>query len=167
MKYFINNFLIYSIVGFLVELSVKTLFFPNMDSGILNGPWLPIYGIGAVTIIIVTKKINKKLNANKFIKITTTLLIIMISMSILELIGGLIIQFAFGEVFWDYSKEKFHFGHFVSLKMTLIWGVASLIFTYLLKALSDKMIKKIPTLVTVVVFIIFLIDVLITFIKAF
>ena len=51
--YYINSFLIYSIIGFLLETTLKTFFIKGMNNGILYGPWIPVYGIGSVLIIII------------------------------------------------------------------------------------------------------------------
>ena len=53
MLYYINSFLIYSIIGFLLETTLKTFFIKGMNNGILYGPWIPVYGIGSVLIIII------------------------------------------------------------------------------------------------------------------
>ena len=56
--YYIKYFFITSILGFFLETIVCT----NYESGILYGPWTPIYGIGSIIIIYVSDKILKKKN---------------------------------------------------------------------------------------------------------
>jgi len=69
----------------------------------------------------------------------------------------------FHKVFWDYSNFKFHFGHYISLEMSALWGILSILFLYFVKPWMDKIIKKIPKWLTIFVFLIFLVDVFITF----
>ncbi len=52
--YYINYFFIYSIFGFLFEMGVDYIRKTFFDSGILYGPWTPIYGIGADIILVLS-----------------------------------------------------------------------------------------------------------------
>ena len=167
IKYYINTFLIYSFVGFLIEMTAKLLFFPDMESGILRGPWLPIYGLGAVIIVFVSRYITKKVNINKWGRLVLILLTVMLLVTILEYLGGNLIEFVFDKTFWDYSHMKFNFGSYISLEMTLVWGLASLLFLYIAKPLTDKFIEKIPIWITTLAFIFFLSDLIATFVKGF
>lgn len=90
--------------------------------------------------------------------------VVAIVLSFLEALGGVLIEKIFGEVFWDYSSQKFHIGHYISLEMTLVWGVASVIFIYVINPLLDGLIKKIPTWVTIIFIILFIFDCTKTFI---
>ena len=58
---------------------------------------------------------------------------------------------------------KFHIGNYISLEMAIIWGISSLVVSYLIKPLFDKWIKKIPKCITWILIILFVIDCLITF----
>ena len=60
---------------------------------------------------------------------------------------------------------KFNFGHYISLEISLIWGVMSLVIIYVVKPVLDKLIKKIPSIVTYLVLGIFIIDFIITLIS--
>ena len=68
----------------------------------------------------------------------------------------------FNIVLWDYSNHKFNFGKFISLKMLIIWGISSLLFIVFLKEKSDKIVKKIPRIVSWILIILFFIDLLLT-----
>ena len=70
--YYTNYFFICSILGFLLETCFYTLFKWDGGSGILYGPWTPVYGIGAIIIIIFFDFIFK------IPKIITYILIILI-----------------------------------------------------------------------------------------
>ena len=81
-----------------------------------------------------------------------------IVLSTLEALGGVLIEKLFGTVFWNYSQQKFHIGHYISLEMTLVWGVASVIFIYIIHPLLKGLIKKIPVWLTILLIILFLMD---------
>lgn len=158
MKYYVNTFLIYSFVGFLIETTMKYLFNPGINNGSLRGPWIPIYGLGACIIIFIMRLVFNRFKVSRPIKIILVFLISTITLSILELIGGYLMQMLTGKVFWDYSNFKFHIGHYIALEISLIWGILSMVLIYLVKPFMDKFIKKIPSIVTYLVFGVFLID---------
>ena len=164
MKYYIKYFIIYSIIGYILETSIKYLFNPSMHNGSLYGPWIPIYGLGTCLIIIIMRLVFNRFKINRINKIILVFIISMISLTLLEFIGGHLIHFITGKVFWDYSKMKFNIGKYISLEISLVWGIMSLIIIYIIKPIIDKVIKKIPSTITYLVFIFFLIDLIISFI---
>ena len=165
MKYYINNFLIYAIIGFFIETIMKYLFYPSMNNGSLYGPWIPVYGLGVCLIIFIMRLVFNRIKVNRIIKIILVFFISIITLTLLELIGGYLIEFLTGKVFWDYSKLKFNIGHYIALEISLIWGIMSLILIYIIKPLTDKVIKKIPSIITYLVLFIFLFDLVISFIN--
>lgn len=74
------------------------------------------------------------------------------------------IEKIFNVVFWDYSSQRFHIGHYISLEMTIVWGISSIIFVYIIHPLLDKLIKKVPFWATILLTVLFLFDITKTFI---
>ncbi len=165
LTYYINIFLVYSIIGFIIETTLKTFFFKHMNNGIMYGPWIPVYGLGSVLIIIIMRLVFNRFKVPRWLKIVLVFIISMIVLSLIELLGGILIEKIFNKVFWDYSDLKFNIGHYIALEISLIWGVMSLVVVYIIKPLLDKIIKKIPSIITYLVLFIFLIDAVITFLK--
>lgn len=165
MKYYINTFLIYSVFGYIIETFLKTFFFKGMNNGIMYGPWIPVYGLGCCLIIFIMRFVFNRIKVNRLSKIFLLFLISMIILSVLELLGGILVEAISGEVFWDYSDLKFNFGHYIALEISLIWGIMSLVIIYIIKPVIDKFIKKIPSFVTYLVLFIFLLDLVYTFIS--
>lgn len=163
--YYINVFIIYSMLGYAIETTIKTLFKNDMNNGIMFGPWVPVYGLGCVLIIIIMRFVFNRIKVNRFFKILLVFILSMLILTILEFLGGILIEKISGEVFWDYSKMKFNFGHYIALEVSLIWGIMSLILIYVIKPFVDKIIKKIPNILTYLVSTIFLIDSIITFLS--
>jgi uncharacterized membrane protein len=120
--------------------------------------------MGAVLIIFMTRLVFHKLEESKLKKIIVTFLFVTITLTIIELLGGILIEKVFDEVFWDYTHHRFSMGPYISLEMSILWGVVSLLFSYIIKPKIDPLIKKIPILITILVLIIFLIDLIKTFI---
>lgn len=90
----------------------------------------------------------------------------MVVLTGLEFLGGILIEKIFNQVFWDYRYLKFNFGKYVALEITLIWGIFSLAFIYILKPLFEKFINKIPRWLTILVSVIMVIDFIFTLIEA-
>ena len=167
MNYYINMFFICSFFGYVMETILKTFFFKGMNNGILFGPLIPVYGLGAVLIIFIMRFVFNRLNISRWIKVILLFVCSMIILTVLELVGGMLIEEFTGKIFWDYSFLKFNIGHYIALEISLVWGVFSLVFVYILKPLVDKIIKKIPRWVTILVLVLFFVDVIISCLSIF
>lgn len=165
MKYYLNCFLFYSIFGYLLETTLKTFVFKGMNNGIMFGPWIPVYGLGCCIIIFIMRFVFNRVKVNRIVKIFLLFFISMIILTLLELLGGVLIEAISGKVFWDYSDLKFNFGHYIALEISLVWGIMSLVVTYFIKPFMDKIIKKIPDYLTYLVFSLFIIDLVYTFVN--
>ena len=163
--YYLNTFLIYSILGFLLE-TIRSFFVNSkFTSGIMYGPWTPIYGLGIVLVILITNYLFSHLHLSRWIETLITFIIITLVLTLLEWIGGVLIEKIFHVVFWDYSKEVLSIGKYISLSKSLIWGVGSIIFIYVLKPLLEGVIKRVPVPVTVILTLLMLSDLILTFVN--
>lgn len=157
--YYFNYFFVMSMIGHFIEL----FFYSNGDSGILMGYWTPIYGIGTIIILLINKWINK-IKINKIFKIILLFILSAITLAIIEAIGGYLIKRIFNLELWDYSNHKFNIGKYTSIEMSLIWGLSSIILIYFIKPLLDRIINKIPKIITYILIVLFVIDIITTLI---
>ena len=155
--YYINFFFIFSIIGFFIE----TLVYTAKDSGILFLWWTTVYGVGVIIIILINKYLNKY-KLSKLFRVILLFLICAIVLSSIEALGGYLIKWIFGKELWNYSTHKFNIGKYTSLEMSLVWGIGSLIFIYVIKPFSDKIISKIPKYLTYVLMFLFITDIIMT-----
>lgn len=155
--YYLNCFFIFSILGHLFELILIG------KSGILYGLWTPIYGVGVILILMINKFIDK-FKFEGFKKFISLFFISSFCLSIIEAIGGYIIEFIFNKSKWDYTKLKFNIGKYTAIEMAFLWGIGSLIFVYLLKPLIDKKINKVPRFITYFLVFLFILDIIFTFV---
>lgn len=162
--YYLNYFFIFAMFGHLLETILSSIFNWNIESGFLYGYWTPVYGIGIVLIIIISNYLFKKLKLNKFLEVIIFTIIITLVLTFIEFLGGNLLELIFKKEFWNYSNHKYNFGKYIALDISLIWGICSIIFLYLVKPWMDKIVKKIPKWVTYIFIILFVIDLVFTII---
>ena len=124
---------------------------------------MPIYGFGVVIMIFLTRLIFNNLKVKKWLKIVLLFLSTTILLTGLEFLGGILCEFLFHKSFWDYTDLKFNFGKYIALEVSLGWGVACLIFLYIVKPLTDKFIEKIPKFTSIILLILIIIDFIYSF----
>lgn len=115
-------FYIYCFIGWCFEsayVSLKKRRFVNR--GFLKLPMLPIYGSGAIAILIVTIPVRDNL--------WLVWLFGMISATLLELVTGAVMELLFKVKYWDYSNQKFNYKGYICLSSSIAWGFLSLLLT--------------------------------------
>jgi len=157
--YYLNYFFIFSFLGHILE----TFIYYNGESGILFGPWTPVYGIGTFIILLIHLFLDKT-TKNKYLKVLLLFILSSIILTIIEAIGGYLIEYIFHKTFWDYSYLKFHIGKYIALEIALIWGISSITVIYILKHFIDKIIGKIPKYLTYILTILIILDLILTII---
>ena len=113
-------FYAYCFIGWIWEtcyVSVRAGKFCNR--GFLHGPFLPIYGSGAIVILLSTFGVRDNL--------WLVYVIGMISSTILEYFTGDAMQRMFGVRYWDYSKHRFNLKGHICLGVSLGWGLFSVL----------------------------------------
>lgn len=93
--------------------------------GTLWGPFCVLYGFGAVAMYLVALCIRHRKPLMQFAVFALT-------GSAVELVAGVFQQLAFGTQSWDYSAHALNLGGYVSLKMTLLWGIAGMALMYII-----------------------------------
>lgn len=130
-------FIIGSIAGFIFEVIV--VFFQKghfeLRQGLIYGPFIPVYGIGAMCYYIVLSKIKIK-------NIVRIFLITMILGGITEYLCSFIQEKAFGTISWDYSYLPFNINGRTSLLHCIYWGIGGVLYITYIEPLLNKMIDK-------------------------
>ena len=137
-------FLLYAIVGWTCEVvycSIPEKKFVNR--GFLNGPYCPIYGVGAIIIVVfLGPYIHNPLEVF-FIGMITT--------SVLEYITSWGMEKTFHAKWWDYSNAKFNINGRVCLKNSILFGVMSLVLMYFLHPFLQGLIASISQFLLVII----------------
>lgn len=158
IMYFLNCFFIYSILGYFLEMIFGYLMGFSAESGVLYGPWTPIYGFASIMIIVLSSSCFKNLHLPRWIETIIVFVLLTVLISLLEFIGGYLIEFIFDFSFWDYSNRPFHLGKYVCLEFSLLWGILSVIFIYILNPFVNRIINKIPKWMTIMFYILLFVD---------
>lgn len=103
-----------------------------INPGFLSGPYLPIYGFGVVVLYILSLLMNDINFQNQFMEVVVVFFAASFLMTMLELIGGLFFIKVMKIKLWDYSDVKFNYKGIICLKFSILWGMVSLIYFYLL-----------------------------------
>lgn len=112
-------FYIYCFLGWCFEstyVSLKKRKFVNR--GFMKGPFLPIYGSGAIVVLFVTIPLREN---NILVFLGGAL-----AATILELVTGICMEALFKVRYWDYSNQKFNFMGHICLSSTIAWGFLSI-----------------------------------------
>ena len=161
--YYFNSFLLYSILGFIMESTIYKFNDSNRHSGIFFGPITAVYGIGALFLILLEDFLDK-FKLKKITKILIYFFTSMIVLTLIELIFGYLVNFIFNIDLWDYTNKKYNIGKYICLEISFAWGILSLIFAYIIRPFFDKHIKTLKKKESYIFMIVFLIDFIFTLI---
>ncbi len=130
-------FAFYSFLGWLMETVYVSLHKGTfIKRGFLYGPFCPIYGFGALLVIILLKPVRK----NIFLLFCGSAFLT----TLIELFAGLFLKLAFNRTWWSYEKEAFNLGGFICLQSSIFWGAASVILIKTLHPLIELLVQLIP-----------------------
>lgn len=127
-------------------------------SGIFYGPMTAVYGVGIVAILLLNKHLFKKIRSNKSIKLIVEFIILTIILSLIEYIGGNVLNILFNIDMWNYSKDSMNLGKYVCLRNSLIWGILGVAYIHIIKKFTDKILSKISKKETYFFLTIFILD---------
>lgn len=129
MQTHFNNWLVYfyfyCICGWIFEstyVSVRTHKLTNR--GFMKGPWLPLYGSGAIIVLLATLPFQQYPVAVYFAGL--------VAATILEYFTGVAMVKLFKVRYWDYSSQKIQFQGHICLSSSIAWGFLSLLMVYVI-----------------------------------
>lgn len=130
-------FFIYCFLGWVWEscyVSIKKREWINR--GFLHGPMLPIYGSGAIIVLICTIGVRDQ--------IVLTFLFGMIGATILEYVTGDCMERLFRVRYWDYSHMPLNLKGYICLPVSLGWGVFSVLLVRVIHVPIENLVLQIP-----------------------
>lgn len=130
-------FFIYCFIGWCFEstyVSLKKRRFVNR--GFLMGPFLPIYGSGAIMMLVVSAPFQDNMIATYFAGL--------VGATALEYVTGVTMEALFKVRYWDYSNQKFNFQGHICLSSSLAWGAFTVLLTKWIHKPIERIVMKIP-----------------------
>ena len=131
-------FIVGSIAGFIFEITV--VFFQKghfeLRQGLIYGPFIPVYGIGAILYYMALNKIKLKNKLQIF-------LITMLLGGLTEYLFSFMQEKLFGTISWDYSYLPFNIQGRTSLLHCVYWGIGGILYVTYIEPLIEKMREKI------------------------
>lgn len=155
----ILSFTFYSFLGWVCETvycSVNARKFINR--GFLNGPFCPVYGIGALLVVKILSPFERNIAALFILGMFLT--------SLLEYITAYLLEKLFHTKWWDYSTYKFNIHGRVCLKNSLMFGALSVIMLTFINPMAQAIINKMTPLlvwlIAVILLVYFIVDTAVT-----
>lgn len=154
----ITIFLSMSVFGWLWEVGMHLVSYGEfVNRGALHGPWLPIYGTGAVLILTVLNRFRR----NPALEFGATVVLC----GFLEYMTSLIMEIATGGTkWWDYSGYYLNLNGRICAEGLLVFGIGGLAIVYAIAPMIDDLVsrfneKKVMAVCTVLM-VLFLADVI-------
>lgn len=126
-----------AIIGWIFEVTLHIIEQGEfVKRGVLQGPWLPIYGYGCILILTVLYKFRKKPLKEFFL--------IIILCGLVEYCTGIYLEYTFnGAKWWDYSGYFLNIQGRVCAEGLLVFGLGGIILVYVLAPLIDNFLQRV------------------------
>lgn len=156
ITYMLTYIMIYSFCGWLLESVSKSIWEKQLvNSGFLNGPICPIYGIGAILMITVLSSLKDN--------IILLFLAAFVLLSFWEYIVGIFLEKVFKTKYWDYSHLKFNFQGRICLKNSIYWGILGVLFIRYIHPWVEMQIGQVSnyllTYINIILYSVFIVDI--------
>ena len=155
-------FITYSFLGWIMESIFRSICEKKLiNTGFLKGPFCPIYGIGAIIMLVFLKDFSNNL--------VILFIVSMIVFTIWEYIVGVLLEKLFHTKYWDYSNNKFNFQGRICLMNSIFWGVLGIVFIKYIHPFIESIITKIDTKLLIFIYaiiaLVMLVDMITSIIK--
>ena len=138
-------FYIYSFFGWIFESVYVSLRKKRwVNRGFLLGPFLPIYGGGAVMMLFVSEPFKSNLILTYFAGA--------VGATLLELVTGMVMESIFKVRYWDYSDRKYNYKGYICLESALLWGFFTIAMNQAVHPALLRLLAAVPALPLHVVF---------------
>lgn len=130
-------FCFYCFIGWCIESAyVSVCHRKFVNRGFMRGPYLPLYGSGAIVLLFVCLPVKES--------IILTFLVGGLAATLLEYVTGVIMEKMFKVRYWDYTEQKFQFQGHICLKSSVAWGALAVFLLRVLHTPVEHLICGIP-----------------------
>lgn len=130
-----------------------------VNRGFMHGPFLPLYGFGAITILFLTLPVRDNIPLVFFLG--------MIGATVIEYFTGIIMEKLFCMRYWDYTDMPLNVRGYICLPSSLLWGVFSIFLIRVIHRPVEGIILAVPETLTDVVVFVLTIIVVVDFTQSF
>lgn len=130
-------FYLYCFFGWCFEstyVSVKSRKLVNR--GFMRGPFLPLYGSGAIMMLVVSAPFQDNL--------LLTYIAGVIGATALEYVTGVMMEALFKVRYWDYSNQPFNYKGHICLSSSVAWGFLTILMTRVIHKPIEQFVLAIP-----------------------
>ncbi len=158
-------FFIYSVAGYIVEVIAVSISLKKFtySRGFLIGPYIPIYGMGALCM---TKLLSAYQDDLLILFVMSVL-----SCTILEYFTSYIMEKIFKLRWWDYSHMSFNINGRVCLTNSVLFGIGGVMITKFINPTIESFLKTFSETLVIILgllfLIVFIIDLVISIITMF
>ena len=132
-------FYLYCFFGWIFESSyVSILKRRFVNRGFLRIPMLPLYGSGAVMMLVVSEPFQDSL--------LLTWVSGVIGATILEYVTGWAMEQLFKVRYWDYSNQKFNLHGYICLSSSIAWGFLTIFMTHVIHKPIERAVLSLPVM---------------------
>lgn len=134
--HWLSFFYIYCFLGWCFEstyVSIKSKKLVNR--GFMRGPFLPLYGSGAMMMYVVSLPFQSN--------IVLTYIAGVVGATALEYITGVLMEMLFKVRYWDYSKQPFNFQGYICLGSSIAWGFLTILMTRVIHKPIERFVMSI------------------------
>lgn len=107
-----------------------------VNRGFMRGPFLPLYGSGAIMMLVVSMPFQDN--------VALTYIAGVIGATALEYVTGVTMEALFKVRYWDYSNQPFNFQGHICLSSSLAWGFLTILMTRVIHRPIEQFVLTIP-----------------------
>lgn len=129
-------FFISSFIGWCWEVTLHLVEYGTfINRGVLHGPWLPIYGSGGLLILLVLYRLRSRPHIEFIAAVVLS--------GIVEYGTSVALEMRYGQKWWDYSGYFLNLNGRICAEGLLVFGIAGVVFVYLIAPTIDDEISRI------------------------
>lgn len=133
-------FYIYCFLGWCFESTYVSLRTGHrVNRGFMKAPFLPLYGSGAILLLLVGKIFEGN--------IVLTYVVGFITATFLEFFTGMTMEKIFKIKYWNYSNQRFNYKGHICLTSSIAWGFMTLLVTRVIHEPIASVVLALPEIV--------------------
>ncbi len=139
----LEYFYVYSFLGWCTEVVYQAVTKGIVvNRGFLNGPVCPIYGFGVLAVFRLLEAVG---DGELYQQNALVIFIFgVVLATLIELIGGWVLDKLFHARWWDYSELPFNFKGYICLEFSIIWGLGVLLVIRGVNPMATHLLDQLP-----------------------